>query len=297
MASIVLELQREALARDVPVPDVLRKALVVARKLALRDFETWINHELHGYPPDAEIPPYRIMRGEIRGLDPYRGWLPIQFESPQQNERLSRRPLHQAIGEVQSLADQPLGGDLVMSFPPEGERALQRAIRDNVPVKSFVSPASLAGVLSAVRTKVVEWTLSLEEQGVKGEELSFTDAEKQAAAQASNITNVFLGAVHSQQIQHASPHATQIIATNPLDLEELRAFVEALKSQLGGMPVDAPQRAELDAELATVEAQLRSPSPKNTILRESLLTVRRVLEGAVSSAAGDLLTRFATLFG
>ncbi len=49
MSSVIVELQREALDRNVHVSDLLRKALVVARNLALTEFQRWIELELNGY--------------------------------------------------------------------------------------------------------------------------------------------------------------------------------------------------------------------------------------------------------
>jgi hypothetical protein len=49
MASLVLELQREALNSTIPVTDLLRKALVVATELSIKEFQAWIEYELNGY--------------------------------------------------------------------------------------------------------------------------------------------------------------------------------------------------------------------------------------------------------
>jgi hypothetical protein len=81
MSSVVLELQRDALDKNVGVSDLLRKALVVARKLSLHDFQAWVENELNGYRDTFNIPDYREMHGQVRGFNPYRGWLPIMFNS------------------------------------------------------------------------------------------------------------------------------------------------------------------------------------------------------------------------
>jgi len=62
--SIVLELQRDAVDGATRVSDLLRKALVVARKLSIPEFEAWINQELSGYE-QAQAPAYRLMEGCI----------------------------------------------------------------------------------------------------------------------------------------------------------------------------------------------------------------------------------------
>ena len=48
MASLVQELQKEALDPNVKVSDLLRKALVVSKKLGIAEIEAWINKELNG---------------------------------------------------------------------------------------------------------------------------------------------------------------------------------------------------------------------------------------------------------
>lgn len=47
-------------------------------------------------------------------------------------------------------------------------------------------------------------------------------------------------------------------------------------------------RTELESELATLEAQLASPKPKRNIVKESLSSVRAILEGAGGGVAGHL---------
>ena len=67
MASIVIELQKEALDGDIPLSDLLRKALVVARKLKVKEFDIWVSKELEGYSDNSEIPNYRANHPEIAG--------------------------------------------------------------------------------------------------------------------------------------------------------------------------------------------------------------------------------------
>jgi len=99
MASVVLDLQNEALDKTLGVSDLLRKSLVVARKLGLSDFQSWIERELNGYGEDDETPEYREVCGQIRGWDPYRGWIPLIFEDPEMAEKLSRRKTSQSIAK------------------------------------------------------------------------------------------------------------------------------------------------------------------------------------------------------
>lgn len=79
MTSVVVDLQTEAMSRSVPISDLLRKALVVARKLRVDDFREWIELELSGYGTSGDIPDYRETTGQVKAWNPYNGWIPVHF--------------------------------------------------------------------------------------------------------------------------------------------------------------------------------------------------------------------------
>ena len=71
--SLVMELQRDALNPDNPVSNLLRKALVIATKLDLKNLENWITLELSGYPDQDLVPDYRTLIGQIEVWNPFHG--------------------------------------------------------------------------------------------------------------------------------------------------------------------------------------------------------------------------------
>jgi hypothetical protein len=132
MKSIVLELQHDALDSTKSITDLLRKALVVARKLNLPEFASWINGELTGYPKYDEIPSYRVLHGEIRGHDPFRGWLPVIINNPEMEKKVCQRNVGQAIAELENLvgATRPGSerGSLQIPFTGEHRAILSRMV-------------------------------------------------------------------------------------------------------------------------------------------------------------------------
>jgi len=94
MKSVVIELQQDALNRDVSITDLLRKSYVVARKLQIQDFEKWITNELEGYTEQSEIPEYRVVTGEVKAWNQYHGWQPVYFEDAKVAEAISKRGPH-----------------------------------------------------------------------------------------------------------------------------------------------------------------------------------------------------------
>ncbi|CAD6563372.1 hypothetical protein ACFQ3P_43395 [Paraburkholderia sabiae] len=65
MASLVLELQREALNTQGSVGHLLRMAFVVARKLGVSEFERWVSSEMNGYKDADDLPEYRLLSGSV----------------------------------------------------------------------------------------------------------------------------------------------------------------------------------------------------------------------------------------
>ncbi|HEU0298777.1 MAG TPA: hypothetical protein VFR37_04965 [Longimicrobium sp.] len=65
--------------------------------------------------------------------------------------------------------------------------------------------------------------------------------------------------------------------------------LEDLLAQLGRllpeMPLQPAARDEIQAEIRTARAQLGSSRPKSTIIRESLRTIRGLLQGVAGNAA------------
>ena len=53
--------------------------------------------------------------------------------------------------------------------------------------------------------------------------------------------------------------------------------------------IDSTTKKEVEAEIGTLESQYASPKPKNNIIKESLISLRRIFEGASGSAAAQIL--------
>lgn len=64
-------------------------------------FKNWIELELNGYGKDSDIPQYRIIGGEVKALNPYHGWRPIVIDNSELAEIISKKPVDQAVGEIE----------------------------------------------------------------------------------------------------------------------------------------------------------------------------------------------------
>lgn len=214
MSSLVLELQADTLNSAVSTLDVLRKALVVAKKLGIEEFQKWIELELKGYY-DLSVPTYRFTRGQLRGWNPYHGWQPIRVESKDLQiffADLCECPINQPISELISLVKTE-GNELIMGLPYELESHILNFVKTSV--KISISKVSVEGVIEAVRDIILNWALQLEENGIMGEGMTFSSNEKQIAANhdLSSLIQINLGQSQMQNLSSENQSKTETFNT------------------------------------------------------------------------------------
>ena len=186
MKGIVIELEKEALNEKASVESLLRKAYLVARKLKLEEFEEWINNEQNGYKGNA--PDYRMINGEYKAWNPYRGWIPVIL-SPKLGEVASRILLNQSVSALREIYT---SHENSIQFTLNTKmNALLNQSTDGFETR-FVfetSRSEIYRILSTVRNKILEWALFLEENEIIGEGMTFTDEEKKKAQEIKIINN------------------------------------------------------------------------------------------------------------
>lgn len=210
MAALVLELQKEALSKDIGLTDLLRKTYFVARKLKVKELEEWVNHELHGYPPDADLPSYRNISGSIKAHNPFHGWQPILIQDERLQDMLLHNKSYQAVSEIEHmLQNYKSGSHIVIEYPPGVVFQLHEILGRDLRIALHVQPAALYRILDSIKNLILNWALKLEEDGILGDEISFSAAEIQKAAQANyNITNIH-GDVIGSQLQQGTSSSKQ----------------------------------------------------------------------------------------
>lgn len=105
-----------------------------------------------------------------------------------------------------------------------------------------------------------------------------------AAAQPS----IYIENMHSSQLISGSPHASIKIqeSFNPKD-QKFRELVKLIKETAPKLGLKDDELRLINAEAATIEAQIESPAPKYTYIAESAYSIKGILE----SVAGNVLTQ------
>lgn len=210
MCGIVIELQRNALDPTVDVVTLLRQAYLISKKLELSEFERWVSKELNGYEASDEIPDYRILRGELKALNPYRGWIPMVVDNMQVQMELSKHRTKDSIPSLVSLLK--AGKGVQVNLPIHFFMSLGLSVDEGLPEYSLkLQENAVEGIIETVKNKLLDWSLLLEENGIVGEGLRFSDEEKKFAGkpQIINYTNNFFASASNIQMQQGTSHSQQ----------------------------------------------------------------------------------------
>lgn len=290
MTSIIKELQRDAMDPGVRTSDLLRKALVVAAELGLKEFQDWVALELNGYGDDWEsVPAYRRLGGQVKALNPYHGWQPVAFKDAAVTESLSRVAVTVPVGEIEDSGD----GDMAVTFTEEVAADIRKAIGQQVEVQRHVSGASFRGIADAVRNQILDWTIKLSDAGVTGDGLTFTPVEKKAAG---DVTTINIGSVTNLGVLgdvsgKAKVAVDQSRGFTGDELAALRSFLEQVGRYQGELGLQASEARRLRETVEAVQHQLEGPEPDGGAIRSGLASLRSILEGAAGNViASGILT-------
>lgn len=127
--------------------------------------------------------------------------------------------------------------------------------------------------------------LYIKHGGVVEVEEALSKPESPTVHFPANVMNyINIGSMVNSNISQASPNSSQII--NETGKQNLKEIVVALKTALEQAPSGA-DRDELASEIQTIESQIGSPRPKPVIIRESLVSAKRIIE-SMGGPAGSL---------
>jgi hypothetical protein len=114
-------------------------------------------------------------------------------------------------------------------------------------------------------------------------------ARDRAIREANPIPHqtITVGTMIDSAIQQGSPGATATITVNS---GALKAIIEKLNEEIPRLGLGGADEKEVRSDIATMELQLDSGRPKSVIIKESLISVRGILEKIAGSlgAAGVL---------
>ncbi|EGU35391.1 hypothetical protein VII00023_16020, partial [Vibrio ichthyoenteri ATCC 700023] len=186
VSSIILELQADAMNDNVSIQSLLRKAYAIAIKLSVEDSREWIESEMNGYGIGSDVPMYRRIKGALEAVNPVRGPIPAHIENDEIEDTLSVFHFRQSIAEIEGVINKYSNGFLI-PFTGSQLASIQSIFKSDFPFRLNFSATSLDPVVDNVRNTILQWALKLEQEGVKGEGLSFSSEEVKKANMSTQI--------------------------------------------------------------------------------------------------------------
>lgn len=290
MTSLVIDLQKDSINKEVNISELLRKAIILSSKLGTTEIEAWINKELSGYSENEIVPDYRKIKGVYKVKNPYHGLQSLHFENTEVGEILSQIEIYQSILELDSILDRCGSSNLQIKINENKKKILMNGMTNtSLEPVLIVGYSQIYKITEIIRNKILNWALSLEKKGILGEGLNFSIHEKNEATKIINQTINHFGNIENSQFQQNTSKSTQT-KNIKLNVIEVSNFTEKLKESLSVLELDNNSAKELKYEILTLESQLSSPKPKSVIVNESLKSIRSILEGIAGSvvAAGLL---------
>lgn len=289
---LVIDLQQKALDSNIAITNLLRIAYSVASKLDIKDFKEWIYYELNGYSNKESLPEYRFISGQCKYFNPYHGWCDILVTNKSMIKLFQNVPMYEKISAIEKLSEEEL---TYRDLPSDFQEQFAMKNYGMIPRVVFYSQEML-GILDSVRTNVLDWALALEKKGILGEDMIFNENEKKAA---ENITIYNInGTIENSQLQQGSNNSINF-NSNKNDIEIIKSILLDIKKIISDMP-DDDNKGAIQADIATIEEQLKSPKPRMTVIKEVLNSARNVIEGMFGSLIAsypEVAQKFSLLFG
>jgi hypothetical protein len=289
MSSIVIDLQNEITASECDVVSILRHAHVIAVKLSLKEFDQWISYELNGYPNQDTCPDYRKVRGVLKAFNPYHGWIPTLIPDGELEKMICEKRVPNSISEIITLCKTAENG-LISEFSGEQLELFNRMFDSPLPMRYalHISGASVMDIVEKVKNTILEWTLKLEEEGVLGEGMRFSDEEKQTAKNLPQTVNNYYGATN---VINGPSEGMQIVSGNEnvtFSYDKASTAVSEIETAISQEPLQSEDKDAALEMLSEIRDKI-SQEKKPSVIKALLVGLKDFLINAGGSLAAGLI--------
>ncbi len=262
----------------IAISTLLRKAKVTARLLQQPEAVSWIDHELQGYPDDSLVPPYRQRRGRLAvRRDGITYLLPVA--NTERAKQWQTCPISQPVSELAAMA--ATGKPLRVKFPPEILPLIMAELGTAMEVEISLSAVQVQALIEAVRDRVLDWVLALDEAGIHRDGMHSTSQERLQTQQVPSMSiRVGDNATGVQILMNSPGGQQQQTVTGQQKAEALAALLPWLQKVIDEGRLSPSEQADLQANHAALQALASAPTQSWPVIGAMANSVRVILEGA-----------------
>lgn len=226
MSDIVIELQKDLVNTSKKLSEILPKAYLIAEKLKLNDFSAWVKREMNGYSDEDEYPVYRQIRGVVKCQKPFYGWEKLIFQDEKLEKQTSLIKNNQSISALENLlSERNENIDFSMPLPS----SFSNLLNPPLPCAVFIDASQITGIITQVRTRLLDWILELEKNGIKGENMEFLEEDIKKAQGLNQPQVIFNGDIHGGIQMAQGNHTVAQTQNNQKSMEFLSMLWNGLK--------------------------------------------------------------------
>ena len=146
---------------------------------------------LKGYKGNDKIPVYReSIYGQLKYFNPYNGWQFIIYDDPRMNQITNRLNITFPITQIVDVYRRATNSTVSITLPPEAVGFIWNDM-DFGPfdTRLFFDKSVLWNIVEQVKNNILDWSMMLEDKGICGHGLSFSQEEKSIAQNTPSIVN------------------------------------------------------------------------------------------------------------
>ncbi len=153
----IQQLKNETSKSDIKLSELLNRSKILFAKD--KEFLKLFDKEIKGYSVDGDIPEYRNIRGELKGWNPYQGWIPCLFTNdPKTQELISNRKVIQSISELEKLLSTQ-SKELTMEIPAGANNNFSEIFGMDTKFCFFINPISIESVIINVKNRLFDFLI------------------------------------------------------------------------------------------------------------------------------------------
>ncbi|MEX3915958.1 hypothetical protein AB4Y43_06895 [Paraburkholderia sp. BR10872] len=241
----------------------LLKTKVLMHRIGHKDLDGWLNSELNGYPNTDAVPDYRIVSAQLTGTVENIArrmsnvTLPT-FHLPEHvRERFCKAHLGHSVKELEVFAA-AAEGTVASAVPPEFYGLLGQPYEGGhvTSARSLIGSTQIAGVLIEIRTRLLEFVLTLQDKIGDVPEVEL----KKAAANV-NTNDIFKSAVFGSNTTIFVGNQNTATISNTINQGNIDQLAKALR-EAGVQQDDLASLSRAITDDGDVPTHTKSIGPK-----------------------------------
>jgi AbiTii len=258
-----------------------------------KEFAQWIAWELDGYPDSQPTPDYRRLSITYYASFFGMGWevqkqaIPLQVVPPEHHDRFTLVEFREGIVKADSLARSTHSVTVSrpeLTFTIQGKMYPQLQCQH---VWGEISPIEFQQILSAVRNRILDFSLSVEAENPDAGEAPPNSQPIPQEKLKPLVQNFFHGNVGA--VSQNSEQVTQIVNLQ-VSFQEIGRLVTDLTAHIDELGLDQHKKQQAEAQLGVLKAEATAEG-NPTIIRQAGRTLRNITEGAIGSLLATAATQ------